>query len=79
MDLYAGRRARWTPPTAHEATVRALPGTVADVAASGLFGRFTVLGRDGVLYDGDDPAAFVREWGREFHLALSAEAAADAS
>lgn len=80
MDLYAGRRARWTPPTAHEATVRALPGTVADVAASGLFGRFTVLGRDGgVVCDGADPAAFVREWGREFHRALSAEEAAAAS
>lgn len=80
MDLYAGRQARWTPPTAHEATVGALPGTVAAVAASGLFGRFTVLGRDGgIVCDGADPAVFVREWDRAFHRVLSAEESADAS
>lgn len=80
MDLYAGRQARWTPPTAHEATVDALPGTVAAVAASGLFDRFTVLDRDGgIVHDGTDPASFVHEWNRAFHRTLSMEETADAS
>lgn len=80
MDLYAGRQARWTPPTAHEATVAALPGTVATAAASGLFDRFTVLGRDGgIVHDGTDPAVFVREWNRAFHRTLSVEETANAS
>lgn len=47
---------RWTPPTAHEAAVKAMPHTVAALAASPQVDRFSIVDRDGtVLADSSRP------------------------
>lgn len=66
-DLVSGEQARWTPPRAHENTVRALPSTVHAVAVSGLFDRLSVMDRSGAfLYDGTDPKHFESIWSDRF-------------
>lgn len=71
-DMEEGRRARWTPPTAHEITIRNLPDTVDQVASSPLFDRYTVQTRESViLYDGTDGNAFRQAWRDGFYRPLS--------
>lgn len=71
-DMEGGRRARWTPPEAHDETVRNLPYNVEEVATAGIFDRYTVITRKGVvLYDGEDPVAFVKSWKSGFDRLLS--------
>ena len=66
-DLEANGQARWTPPQAHENTVKALPSNVHAVATSGLFDRLSVVDRSGeFLYDGDDPDRFENTWSDRF-------------
>lgn len=73
-DLDAGGQARWTPPQAHENTVKALPSNVHAVAVSGLFDRLSVMDRSGAfLYDGDDPERFEEVWGNRFLGGLDAD------
>lgn len=75
-DLDMGGQARWTPPRAHENTVRALPSNVHAVAVSGLFDRLSVMDRSGAfLYDGDDPERFEETWGNRFFGDLDADEA----
>lgn len=75
-DLEAGGRARWTPPQAHENTVRALPSNVHAVAMSGLFDRLSVMDRSGAfLYDGDDPERFEETWNDRFFGGLDVDEA----
>jgi UDP-N-acetylglucosamine kinase len=50
--LLNDRKARWTPPGAHDQVVEALPRTVERVAGSQAVDRFTVVDREGeVLFD----------------------------
>lgn len=71
-DMQNGRRARWTPPEAHDETVRNLPDNVEEITTSGIFDRYTVITREGVvLYDGSDPIAFVKAWKSGFDRLLS--------
>lgn len=71
-DMEEGRRARWTPPTAHKITIRNLPDTVNQVASSPLFDRYTVQTREGaILYDGADGNAFRQAWRNGFYRPLS--------
>lgn len=71
-DMECGRRARWTPPEAHDETVRNLPDNVEEIAAEGVFDRYTVITREGVvLYDGADPVVFVKAWKNGFDRLLS--------
>lgn len=71
-DMEEGRRARWTPPTAYEITIRNLPDTVDQVASSPLFDRYTVQTRESViLYDGTDGNAFRQAWRNGFYRPLS--------
>lgn len=74
FDLEQGESARWTPPEAHETAVHNLVSTVPAIAESGLFGRFTVIDREGaILYDGADGEAFSRTWAQNFARSLSEE------
>ncbi|KAA8826974.1 zeta toxin family protein [Bifidobacterium myosotis] len=62
--VVAGADARWTPPEAHDETVRRLPANVPAIAGSGLIDRFTVVDRSGaVLADGRDAAGRARAAG----------------
>lgn len=71
-DMEEGRRARWTPPTAYEITIRNLPDTVDQVASSPLFDRYTAQTREGaMLYDGTDGNAFRQAWRNGFYRPLS--------
>lgn len=72
-DMEAKGVARWTPPAAHENTVKALDANVPAIAGSGLFDRLTVFDRAGdVLYDGHDADAFTAAWSEGFHRPLTA-------
>lgn len=63
--------ARWTPPTAHDETVSNLEHNIPSIARSGLMNRLTVTDRSGtILYDGNDPADFVRSWRNRFNAPL---------
>lgn len=71
-DMQNGRRARWTPPEANDETVRNLPDNVEEIATAGIFDRYTVITREGVvLYDGADPIAFMKAWKSGFDRLLS--------
>ncbi|KFI64222.1 zeta toxin family protein [Bifidobacterium cuniculi] len=71
LDVVRQGQARWTPPTAHETTVRNLAGNVAAIGGSGLMDRFTVVDRYGeVLYDGDDGQRFAQAWRGRFERGL---------
>lgn len=72
--LAEGNEARWTPPTAHDETVRKLDSNVATIARSGLIDRFTVVNRAGeTLYDSNDPERFITVWSENFHRLLTEE------
>lgn len=71
-DMKSGRRARWTPPEVHDETVRNLPDNVEEIVTAGIFDRYTVITREGVvLYDGADPIAFMKAWKSGFDRLLS--------
>ena len=71
-DMQNGRRARWTPPEAHDETVRNLPDNVEEIVTAGIFDRYTVITREGVvLYDGADPIALMKAWKSGFDRLLS--------
>lgn len=66
--------ARWTPPFAHDITVRNLTDNVPAIAASGLFNRLSVIDRQGILhYDGTDADMFSHAWKQEFTRSLTSE------
>ena len=66
--------ARWTPPEAHENTVRALDANVPRIARSGLMNRLTVLdGNGNIHYDGTNPEQFVETWEGQFKRDLTDE------
>lgn len=76
--LQAGREARWTPPQAHDHTVRLLHTTVSEIAQSDLIDRFTVTNRQGNrLYDStkDDRSEATRVWKEAFDRSLTDEEA----
>lgn len=68
-DAARARPARWTPLEAHETTVAALPGSVAELAGSALVDRFTIIDRSGAVHldmDAGDLGARAREAGRVY-------------
>lgn len=71
-DRLAGRPSRWTPLDAHDRTIMALPGTVAQVAADPAVDRLTVMNRYGeVLFDGVNRATRMDEGVRAWHDAFT--------
>ena len=74
FDLDEAKEARWTPPEAHENTVRALDTNVPRIARSGLMDQLTVLDRKGnVHYDGTNPEKFIEAWEGQFKRDLTDE------
>lgn len=65
-----GRKARWTPPSVHDAAIGNLPQNVKAIATDGSIDRFTVLDRDGtVRFDSmcfEDRGEAVSCWGELF-------------
>lgn len=72
--LLLGEPARWTPPTAHEHTIRALRHTVPMIAASRLIDTFTVTDRTGtnlITATGDDKPHAATIWRDRFDRPLT--------
>ena len=71
-DKLNGGEARWTPPDAHEHTIKALPDNLRTISASPLIDELSVTDRTGdMLYEGHDSGAFVEAWSRACHRTLN--------
>lgn len=74
-DVDSGKQTRWTPPQAHENTVKILESNVKSIAFSTAIDRFSVLSRTALLYDSETtklPRRYgIEQWEGEFRRPIT--------